>query len=964
MWGRNASAPTFASGPATNPAVSSSSAGAHLSAPSGRSTPLGAILRGGSLLKHGAGEGTNELDWSLFGETAREALHKWSSGRLGGRHCMLVVQQGGDLTCNDSASSSATPSMADLRSGAALNVLSGLHVSGVTAGGVEDSWLFKHVFSKTPEQVLEEGLAAVVAEIGSGKIHSSRDLTPEQAHLALRRLTMKAQNVVLQQFAASLSNSASSSSSSTSNNDDKNAEDAKAKGSEKSPESTAPARQAVDEFVRVQVWMELLRLHLDLGGHQQAPSASGGGPPNPSARERRPPPLGGAGGGSASAPSTNQGTSGASNGAGGLWQDATVLAELGKDEDAIQNESNSMSLEVLRHQNRAIEDYVMNLVRIRDEIRHVTKLAEERDAYYILGLEGPACSDTEIKKAYRNLSRKEHPDKAGIGNTRKFQAIQQAYTNVMRQRQEGFSSGHDVGTGGESSDSPAASPDSEAPCVAVQEALHFAHEAMRAAELAAGCAHRAMLCGEGSKDVAGGATRKGFRTLREYTGQGIRELQDASLQLRALGHSLDAAVKCMETALSPDSLLQRSFASRGGPSVLEMGLRDRAALLEDAGRGCQSSAELMEKIAEATEATLGKVDVADTSAGPNRRGAAGGDANLVRLGSRLLGESLVRIAGVSRRSADEALGSAMRALDLARGLLSLEQEAKKERQRARAHRDEGTDEGPVVAPDVERSGGAKNDEQTQQPPPESSDSMHEEGTDPSSEKASREDTEVAAGDQLKSAAKRVKERHVALRVKNLVFLNSLNEETMRAQTRLRELLDRSEGALLPLISVPQKKQIFELVSQLVEAALADCQRGLAAPNAKCHRVLEKCFNFILALEHCRNVAMPSDSRTQALKLAAMVDLELLCQLLGGPFRLRLLNLNTSAQGRGRVGGPSNQGQGTGIRARSTGPPLPGQCQSAPSNSKAWEESVNACCKKMVEVVRAAMLPPPPPTPEE
>lgn len=49
-----------------------------------------------------------------------------------------------------------------------------------------------------------------------------------------------------------------------------------------------------------------------------------------------------------------------------------------------------MSLDALRSQNRAIEEYVMHLVRQRDELRHVARLAEERDSYFILGLEARA----------------------------------------------------------------------------------------------------------------------------------------------------------------------------------------------------------------------------------------------------------------------------------------------------------------------------------------------------------------------------------------------------------------------------------------------------------------------------------------------------------------------------------------------------------------------------------------------
>ena len=64
------------------------------------------------------------------------------------------------------------------------------------------------------------------------------------------------------------------------------------------------------------------------------------------------------------------------------------------------------------------------------------------DPYAVLGVT-PQSSDDEIKKAYRNLSRRFHPD-ANINNPNKAQAeeqfklVQQAYEQVMRDRQRGY----------------------------------------------------------------------------------------------------------------------------------------------------------------------------------------------------------------------------------------------------------------------------------------------------------------------------------------------------------------------------------------------------------------------------------------------------------------------------------------------------------------------------------------------
>ena len=72
------------------------------------------------------------------------------------------------------------------------------------------------------------------------------------------------------------------------------------------------------------------------------------------------------------------------------------------------------------------------------------------DPYSILGVSRDA-SDEEIKKAYRKLSRKYHPD-ANINNPNKDQAeekfkeIQQAYDQIMKERE--YSSSGNYGYGG------------------------------------------------------------------------------------------------------------------------------------------------------------------------------------------------------------------------------------------------------------------------------------------------------------------------------------------------------------------------------------------------------------------------------------------------------------------------------------------------------------------------------------
>lgn len=69
--------------------------------------------------------------------------------------------------------------------------------------------------------------------------------------------------------------------------------------------------------------------------------------------------------------------------------------------------------------------------------------------YQVLGV-SPGASDEEIKKAYRTLSRKYHPD-ANMNNPNKnaaeekFKEVQQAYDQIMKEKQQGGGYGGNYG---------------------------------------------------------------------------------------------------------------------------------------------------------------------------------------------------------------------------------------------------------------------------------------------------------------------------------------------------------------------------------------------------------------------------------------------------------------------------------------------------------------------------------------
>ena len=72
-----------------------------------------------------------------------------------------------------------------------------------------------------------------------------------------------------------------------------------------------------------------------------------------------------------------------------------------------------------------------------------------KNPYDVLGV-SPSASDDEIKKAYRDLTRKYHPD-ANVDNPladlaeEKFKEVQEAYDTIMHERQAGGSGGDSYG---------------------------------------------------------------------------------------------------------------------------------------------------------------------------------------------------------------------------------------------------------------------------------------------------------------------------------------------------------------------------------------------------------------------------------------------------------------------------------------------------------------------------------------
>jgi curved DNA-binding protein CbpA len=95
-------------------------------------------------------------------------------------------------------------------------------------------------------------------------------------------------------------------------------------------------------------------------------------------------------------------------------------------------QAGSMSSEDLEVANMLLKPYLKQLAGLKSSLQAELKDLLDSRAFLALGL-SPEASDEAIKKAYRMLAIRLHPDKPG-GDTARFQQLQDSYQEVMRKR--------------------------------------------------------------------------------------------------------------------------------------------------------------------------------------------------------------------------------------------------------------------------------------------------------------------------------------------------------------------------------------------------------------------------------------------------------------------------------------------------------------------------------------------------
>eukprot|EP00931_Biecheleriopsis_adriatica_P026649 TRINITY_DN16192_c0_g1_i1.p1 TRINITY_DN16192_c0_g1~~TRINITY_DN16192_c0_g1_i1.p1 ORF type:complete len:1107 (+),score=261.98 TRINITY_DN16192_c0_g1_i1:41-3361(+) len=774
-----------------------------------------------------SGSSEQELPPSEAPAICRHALKKWASGKSGGYRCLLDVAAAIPLASGLETPFDDLPGRASWQGIAILCGLPGAEELLTSAGAGESHAAL--LFSQGPRQFVQETLCAVRSEAG---LAESAPMTVEELHLGLRSLELRSR--------------------SGEHND-----------------NTA--------LIRSVAGRELLRLRLNRSdGAYEAPE--------------------------------------------GVLPGRALASALRMSASSVEREARSEALETLREAPTGWEACRSALVAATRMLRDELEALQTYGPYAALGLEYDA-TDSTIRRAYRDLCLRLHPDKGG--DTAVFQSLQQAHDTIMEDRRKGLrpakptrrrrqpsktcsepkssarapepdmgSTAGYFGAGARESEScstgsskakgsrrakearePAAgAPDTEAQASAEAEELlnEVARLALRAQE-SARSASEAAKAAETSAAVP------------EAAADGLEELGEG---MRNLLRSLAEVVNSTSSTASLASDTSRRVVAVGilgaeGDKMEEiMATSQRCA---EAGMAAADASATCEALARSLADALRNFE----SAGPALDDALGALAAAARLGSEAAREA-AQVAEVASSAVDAALVAA-------RSAVCLGGSPKASGRQRRQHREaDGYPEPPATSQNQgapkgegapEDSGGCKGSpgrppSASGTPPPRRPDFFAAGGGEssrgrPSSRRPETPQGGDPGGARARSSSAGARGRTEALvrrRIEAHEELVKLNQEALKLQQQVQAALLASP-LLLPRTRARQRHRVFAVMSEVLLDVVREI--GQSDSVASCELLPE-------TLLGCTDSAL-CDSRAGAIRLAALMDLDMLTSILQGPF---------------------------------------------------------------------------------
>jgi len=317
---------------------------------------------------------------SSLSKDAAALLAKWVNGTISGRRCWIEL-------------SSKVKDISKGKGGTPSNTLQKTIMSALTTfvgigPAMPSMWIWKNIFSKPPQKVLKEVLGDLARE---SMEDNPETLTAEQINLALQQLSMG--------FLSSATDTRKIAGGSPESKK-------KPSGEKVDPESDSVGAPGTgDQYLHVQIATELIRLHLEgtlqIGPEAAAPASSGAG--------------------SKATAESKVSTSCAA---------FMLESEMRKRDNKRSEDVDVMPIDDLKTRNKRLRTYSDRLIWTKKQLKAQLEQLKGSGAYIFLGLSEDTADRKAVKRAYRKLAIRLHPDKGG--DRESFLALQQAYETIQK----------------------------------------------------------------------------------------------------------------------------------------------------------------------------------------------------------------------------------------------------------------------------------------------------------------------------------------------------------------------------------------------------------------------------------------------------------------------------------------------------------------------------------------------------